>query len=233
MYYAISDIHGEYDKYEKMLELIKFSDDDTLFVLGDVVDRGKEPVAVLKDMMLRPNVYPIMGNHDLLALDILKKLNAEITEENYDTQIDISVMNAMLDWIENGGETTIADFGKLNPVERNDILDYISDFSYYEAVDAADKTFILVHAGLGNFRKDKRLNEYTAQELIMERSDPDIKYFDDDSIYIVSGHTPTLFIKGKAEIYHSCNNICIDCGACSENGRLACLCLNTMEEFYT
>ena len=28
------------------------------------------------------------------------------------------------------------------------------------------------------------------------------------------------------------NFIAIDCGACFENGTLACLCLDTMEEFY-
>lgn len=40
MIYAVSDLHGCYDKYRKMLEQIKFCDTDTLYVLGDVVDRG-------------------------------------------------------------------------------------------------------------------------------------------------------------------------------------------------
>ena len=37
MTYVMSDIHGEYDKYRKMLEQIDFCDEDTLYVLGDVV----------------------------------------------------------------------------------------------------------------------------------------------------------------------------------------------------
>ena len=57
------------------------------------------------------------------------------------------------------------------------------------------------------------------------------QYFDDDSIYIVSGHTPTKLISGKWEIYHSHNNIVIDCGA-AFGGRLACLRLEDMAEFY-
>lgn len=97
MTYAMSDIHGEYEKYKKMLELIAFSKDDELYVLGDIVDRGNEPIKVLLDMMERPNVFPIMGNHDLLALDILRKLSVDITEENYSTHVDMSVMNEMLD----------------------------------------------------------------------------------------------------------------------------------------
>lgn len=230
--YVMSDIHGEYEKYKKMLELIEFSDEDCLFVLGDVVDRGSQPMAVLKDMMSRANVFPIYGNHDLLALVMLKKLSAEITEENYASGLDEEVLNALLDWQENGGTETIKDFCRLSQQERADILDYLSDFSLCEAVDTDENTFILVHAGLGNFRKGKKLSEYTIEELVLERSDPDVKYFDDDSVYIVTGHTPTPYITGKAEIYKSQNNICIDCGAFSKQGKLACLCLETMEEFY-
>lgn len=46
---------------------IKFSDKDKLFVLGDVVDCGPEPMKVLQDMMMRSNVYPILGNHDYVS----------------------------------------------------------------------------------------------------------------------------------------------------------------------
>lgn len=40
MYYAMSDIHGRFDKYKEMLSLIDFTPRDTLYVLGDVIDRG-------------------------------------------------------------------------------------------------------------------------------------------------------------------------------------------------
>lgn len=39
MNYVFSDILGYYDKYKEMLEKIKFSDYDTLYILGDVMDR--------------------------------------------------------------------------------------------------------------------------------------------------------------------------------------------------
>ncbi|MBR6834691.1 MAG: metallophosphoesterase, partial [Oscillospiraceae bacterium] len=54
MVYVMSDIHGEYDKYRRMLEKIRFSDNDILYILGDVVDRGPEPAKILLDMMKRP-----------------------------------------------------------------------------------------------------------------------------------------------------------------------------------
>ena len=34
MYYVMSDIHGEYEKYLLMLEKIQLSEKDALFVLG-------------------------------------------------------------------------------------------------------------------------------------------------------------------------------------------------------
>lgn len=231
MTYLMSDIHGEYDKYAKMLEKIGFGDDDELYILGDIVDRGTEPVKVLLDMMNRPNVFPIMGNHDLMALDVLKKLSVDITEDNYSSQVDMSVMNEMLDWFGNGGAVTMEKFGGLDNDTRRDVLDYIGSFPLSEVLEIGEKSFILVHAGLGNFSKDKKLRDYTAEELILTRNDPDTRLFDDGNIYVVSGHTPTLTITGKAEIYKSANNICIDCGAVF-GGRLSCLCLETMEEFY-
>lgn len=53
MRYVISDIHGCYEQYRLLLEKIRFSDNDELYVLGDAVDRGPEPIKVLQDMMRR------------------------------------------------------------------------------------------------------------------------------------------------------------------------------------
>ncbi len=41
--YVISDIHGHYEYYVKMMEKIKFSNADMLYILGDVIDRGSHP----------------------------------------------------------------------------------------------------------------------------------------------------------------------------------------------
>ncbi len=232
MTYVMSDIHGMYDKYIAMLDKIVFSDDDILYVLGDVVDRGEKPVDVLLDMMSRPNIFPLMGNHDFLAKFLLKKLSVCITAENYNTQIDNDLIFDIIDWMREGGESTIEQFRQLDNQMRQQVLDYMDEFSLAEVIDIGDKTFILVHAGLGKFRKDKKLREYTADELLLTRPNPDVKLFDDDSIYVVMGHTPTKKFTGKCEILKTNNNIFIDCGACFKDGRLACLCLDNMEEFY-
>lgn len=40
MVYCISDLHGDYFKYRALLENLSFQSRDTLYVLGDVIDRG-------------------------------------------------------------------------------------------------------------------------------------------------------------------------------------------------
>ena len=46
-----------------MLNRVGFSDDDFLFVLGDVIDRGEDGIKILKWMMSQSNMELIMGNH--------------------------------------------------------------------------------------------------------------------------------------------------------------------------
>ena len=53
MTYVMSDLHGRYDKYVQMLEKIGFGDGDTLYILGDVIDRGPDGIRILLDMMGR------------------------------------------------------------------------------------------------------------------------------------------------------------------------------------
>ena len=48
MIYVMSDLHGCFDKYLLMLEKIKLSEKDTLYILGDVVDRGADTFGYCK-----------------------------------------------------------------------------------------------------------------------------------------------------------------------------------------
>ena len=53
--YVTSDIHGMYGKFIKMLETINIGEDDTLYVLGDMVDRGPHPVRFIQKIMSMKN----------------------------------------------------------------------------------------------------------------------------------------------------------------------------------
>ena len=148
MIYVMSDLHGCYEEYCKALELIDFSSEDTLYVLGDIVDRGKEPIKILQDMMMRDNVYPIIGNHDYMAMSVLRKLTVEITEDNYENHLTEEDMEAYYRWMQDGGHVTIEQFKALSFEEKQDILDYMDEFALYEEVSVNGRDYILVHAGL-------------------------------------------------------------------------------------
>ena len=82
MQYAVSDIHGCYDKYIQLLHRLGLKDSDTLYVLGDMIDRGPDGLKILMDISMRPNVVPFLGNHEYAALTCLPWLMEELTEEN-------------------------------------------------------------------------------------------------------------------------------------------------------
>ncbi len=226
MRYIISDIHGCYEQYQKLLEKINFTKEDVLYVLGDVVDRGPEPIRVLRDMMNRPNVIFILGNHDFIMYSIMKKMSVEITEENYSGHLTEDDMLAYHLWIQDGGLVTAEQFGKLHYDEKMDILDYIAEASLFEIIDNGGKEYRLVHAGLANFAADKRLEEYDLYELLEERADYTRRYYPDKNIFLVTGHTPTVFIDdwGKTEVYRKNGHIAMDCG-CVGGGKLAAFCV--------
>ncbi len=122
MRYIISDIHGCYDDYKVLLEKINFNDNDELYILGDVVDRGPEPLKILLDMMARPNVIFILGNHDFLFYFVMKKLSVEVTEENCESYLKPEDIEDYQLWLADGGDTTATQFRKLSLSQREDIL---------------------------------------------------------------------------------------------------------------
>lgn len=231
MTYVMSDLHGEYDKYIRMLERIDFTDADELYILGDVVDRGEEPVRILYDMSMRANVYPIIGNHDYMAVSLLRRFCVEITEENYATQIDREIMQLLALWQQDGGSTTLAKFRALPQDHRLALIEYMEDFATYACLTVGEKEFILVHGGIPFEKRHLPMEEQNIRELITERMDYTKRYYDNK--YIVSGHTPTALIDKAYDgrIMRKNGHIAVDCGAVF--GRpLGCIRLDDMAEFY-
>ena len=231
--YVISDIHGEYDKFIKLLDKIKLKDTDILYILGDVLDRGPHPIKVLCKLMEMKNVIPMVGNHELMAITCLDFLCKEITEESI-AEIELGMAEELSCWMMNGSVTTIDEFYKLDRIMQKKVIGYIKEFRSYVELTVNGKEYLLVHAGLGNFSPKKDMDDYTLDELLWERQDYEIQYFEDK--YIVTGHTPTQNILGNPKpgfIYRKNNHIAIDCGAHTWGGRLAAICLETGEEFYS
>jgi serine/threonine protein phosphatase 1 len=228
--FAIFDLHGyPVDKFKALLDKAGFSDTDTLYVLGDVIDRsGDGGVGVLRWLMEQDNAQLVLGNHEamLLSCDFVFD---EITDESIGNLSD-EKLELLQNYMLNGGMFTLQAFRALGREEQNDILDYLRDCPLFEAVTAGDRDFILVHAGLQNFRKDRRLSDYTADELIWTAPAPDETYFEE--VHTVFGHTPTKRY-GDAydgKIYSTDTWTCIDAGAVLGNPPVL-LCLDNWETF--
>ncbi|MCR4903012.1 MAG: serine/threonine protein phosphatase [Butyrivibrio sp.] len=231
--YAISDIHGQYDMFMELLNKIKLKDTDTLYILGDILDRGPHPIKVLQKLMEMPNAICIVGNHELMALECLDFLMKEITDESIE-ELDEKTVDNLLTWQFNGSQTTTEEFRALNVESQKDVIDFIKDFLIYEEITVNDTDHILVHAGLGNYSPDKDMDDYSLQELVWSKADYNVQYFEDT--LVITGHTPTQAIEGNPRpgyIYRNKNHIAIDCGAYLPGGRLAAICLDTGEEFYS
>ncbi len=231
--YAISDIHGQYDMFMELLEKIKLKETDTLYILGDILDRGPHPIKTLMKLMEMTNAICIVGNHELMALECLDFLMKEITDMSIE-ELDEGILDKLVTWQYNGSKSTIDEFSKLDSESKKDVIDFIKDFLIYEEVSVNGKDYLLVHAGLGNYSSEKDIEDYSLHELIWARADYDVRYFEDT--YVITGHTPTQTIKDNPHpgyIYRKNNHIAIDCGVNYPGGRLAALCLDTGEEYYS
>ena len=234
MIYLISDLHGMYNEYRQMLKKIEFGDDDVLYVLGDVVDRGPEPMKILQDMSMRSNVIPILGNHDYNAYEMLKELLLDFTEENIIKHFGNDLANfyqRFWSWLGIGGKSTIEGFGKMTPEERAYAIEYLSEFSLYETIAAKGKTYILTHSGLPEGATFDNLDQFDVFDFINASADYRRQYFND--VFLVTGHIPTFQI-GEAyrgRIYRKHNHIAIDTGAAFGEA-MGCVCLDTDEDFY-
>lgn len=231
--YVLSDVHGQYDLFMAMLKKIGLKDEDTLYVLGDVLDRGPYPIKTVLKLMEMPNAVCLVGNHELMAIECLRFLMQEVTEESI-KKLDKEAMENFIIWVKhNGGQRTMDEFRSLSRDKQEEVVEFLREFLVYEELTVAGKDYLLVHAGLGGYYPGKDIEDYSLKELIWDRAEYDIEYYPDK--YVITGHTPTQGIAGNPRpgyIYRQNNHIAIDCGCYRRGGRLAAICLDTGEEFY-
>ncbi len=93
---AIGDIHGCATALRTLLSAIELSAEDTLVVLGDVIDRGPDSRDVLEQLLAvsrNCSLVPILGNHEQMLLDAI------------DGKMPLS------NWLIHGGAETLDSYG--------------------------------------------------------------------------------------------------------------------------
>lgn len=189
MVYVTSDLHGyPLEKFLDFLNKAGFGDDDYLYILGDVIDRGPDGIKILKWLISQHNAQLILGNHEamLLACDFLFD---EITEDTI-ANLTGTKLSTYRTWVSNSGQITLDALMATRRSEIKYILEYLRDAPLHDTLTVNGRDFLLVHSGLGGFRKDKKMSEYTPTDLLWTRPSMNTQYFDD--ITVVFGHTPTV-----------------------------------------
>lgn len=189
--YVCSDIHGQYGLFKAMLQDTGFSDSDTLYVLGDIIDRGPESIPMFLDIMGRGNVRCLMGNHELMMYEYFRKDNKKGS------------------WLleGNGGQATKEQFDRLGKDLQEHVLDFMEDMLLQEEVFAGEKTFLLSHS---DFLSDKSsvlfrdAGHIEAFKIVWHSPwrfweyVPETKYAEDGRFHII-GHVPVQLIKTDAD----------------------------------
>ena len=234
MTYCVSDIHGCFDEFMELLDKIDFKAADTMYFLGDAIDRGPEPIKCLQFIMKTTNIHMLMGNHEQLMLDALTH-----EDEAFRGAID----ELWRDY--NGGDVTYEQYKALQENAQIAILEFISNLNYIALTKTRSRKYFLVHAGLNC--QERLPGEHTITTVKRQKSDypEDMLWIRNEfflnkglpSYTIVFGHTPTNHLpRGRRghSIWHDSvfkDKIGIDCG-CYRGGRLAALRLDDFDEFY-
>lgn len=233
MTYVSSDWHGwPLEKILTLLERAEFGEEDTLYVLGDVIDRGPEGAELLRWVKDQSNVKFLLGNHEdmLLACAYL----FETPDEGVMTTLTYRDIQILRNWKRNGGIPTIDGLEALLRQSEEmvaEIFAFLRKAPIYETVEVGSKKYILVHGGLGEFTKEKSLEDYDRNDLLWARPTMDTVYYPDATV--IFGHTPTAYYgseyAGKPVITDTWINI--DVGAAGGMPPLL-LRLDDMKQFY-
>ena len=240
MIYVLSDIHGQKRRFDSIMRQINLQPEDTLYVLGDVIDRNPDGIKILRRLMSMSNVKILLGNHEHMMLDALyyphdsSEFNCEYRQEQ-----------RLYRWYRNGGKVTHDYLKHISKTLRAEIFEYLDKLPLNEEVLVNGKRFILVHAAPTKlFEKYRPFTKYTTEKdfAIWYRFGESDGYPCEETV--IFGHTKTNhFQQGDPlHIWHGPGLIGIDCGssipewddsASTQKGRLACLRLDDMKEFYS
>lgn len=207
--FVITDIHGCFQTFLKLLDKISFRTEDQLFILGDMVDRGPYSYLVLEKIAQLIGdgfaIFPLRGNHEQLFLNFNRE-NPRKLKTFAGRQFSRHLLN---------------ESGHLP--EEIDL--FFSRLPYYYETDIA----YLVHAGF-NTRKSDHFEEW--KDMIWMRNfEYEKKKF--KKKMVIHGHVPIPFDEISAAVDAGKRNINLDNGCIRADitgyGRLVCLNMDTDE----
>lgn len=260
MIYVLSDIHGNRKNFDDVMGKINFGKEDSLYILGDVIDRYPHGIQLLRCIMEMPNVHMLLGNHEWMMMQALGIPYA--TTVGQAAGIPYSGTGSMrlggawrkrdaegelLDlWYRNGGKATHREWDRLSESRQEEIAGYLSALPLSYDLTVNDGKYKLVHAIPMEWLQE--VNHCCSIEwkagiecIVWDRSMTD--HTPQGDYTVIFGHTPTIHMQDNnpLEIWKAEKRIGIDCGSgfsayqnlFYKKGRLACLRLDDMQVFYS
>ena len=129
-HYVMGDIYCEADRFHAMLKKIHFSEEDILILLGDVIDRGPDGIALLLEIMEMPNVIMLLGNHEYM---MLRYLSPDATSTD------------IRRWNWNGNASTLAAYLKEKTKVQQRIRSYLQNLPTNMELEVNGNRFYMVH----------------------------------------------------------------------------------------
>lgn len=243
MTYVLSDIHGNMRRFHSILRQINLQPEDTLYILGDVIDRHPHGIRILKEIMAMPNTKMLLGNHEYMMLRAIG--------EPYDGPNDIiesDPADLLRLWYRNGGLVTHQSWKHTRLTIRAEILDYLKKLPLNIDVVVGGIPYKLVHAAALERYEDYNFGKYaqkTITNFAVWNREASLDEIIPKEYSLVFGHTPTghFFPESPMSIWFGDHRIGIDCGSGAPDqqrlawptvcGRLGCLRLDDMKEFYS
>lgn len=234
MIYVMSDIHGSKRRFESIMEQIGLTDDDTLYILGDVIDRGEYGAELLRRIRAAKNMRMLLGNHEYMMLCLLRA--------GYDPSGNTEQQRRE-HWYRNGGGVTHIAVNAMRKREREALFDWVEALPTECDITVGEKRYKLVHAApreLFYMAERPQLGEKYFS--VWDRNAGEAPLAGDYTL--IFGHTATHYYQSGSpmRIWHGPNRLNIDCGSAYPDkqyadapfiGRLACLRLDDMQEFYS
>ena len=227
MIYVTADIHGNSARFDSVMTQIQLKPEDTLYILGDVVDRFPDGIKLLRRIMKMPNVHMLLGNHEYMMLKAIQSLETSDGKPPYSREIR--------HWYRNGGDVTHSYLKHIRKDLRTEVFDYVRSLPLNLEIQAGDRKYKLVHGSpMENFPTGhKKIYESLTEFAVWERWQPGDPV--PEGYIMIFGHTPTPHLQDGEpwRIWHGENAVGIDCGCGYAQGRLLCLRLDDMREFYS
>ncbi len=227
MIYVMSDIHGNYPRYRSVLKKIRLKKTDTLYILGDVIDRNPDGLKILKHIMKTENIKMLLGNHEHMLLDAIYYHPYPPQPRWRDRELTV--------WYNNGGEITHRSWKKMKKETRDEMFEFLVNLPINIEIEVKGTHYLLVHGKpMRKPRNGADSEERAIMDAVWNRYDAGESGPSDKTI--IFGHTPTIYYdqsKNEPSIWHGENLIGIDCGCAYLDGRLGCLRLDDMKEYYS